>query len=221
MRRKRWIRASILVLVFLAVTSLGQWRRGRSSSVAVQSLPADPQEERILNVLRRMRDEGATYLSVPDADGRLLRILVEAVNARNVLEIGTSTGYSGLWISLGLQSTGGRLTTLEYDSGRAAAARRHFGEAGVGEMVNVIIGDAHDTVLQLEGPFDVVFIDADKSGYLDYLRKVLPKVRPGGLILAHNYGSAPDYVRAVTTDPSLETTFFDEGNGMSITLKKR
>lgn len=221
MRSRRWAWVTITVLAFLVAVSVGQWRRDRAARVPVRSLPADPQEERILRVLQRMDAEGLTYLSVPDADGRLLRILTEAVGARHVLEIGTSTGYSGLWICLGLQSTGGRLTTLELDAGRAAAARRHFAEAGVGEITTVIVGDAHDTVEQVEGPFDLVFIDADKSGYLDYLHKVLPKVRPGGLILAHNYRSAPDYVRAISHDPNLETTFFDQGNGMSITLKKR
>jgi caffeoyl-CoA O-methyltransferase len=79
-------------------------------------------------------------------------------------------------------------------------------------------------VTKITEPIDVLFIDADKEGYVDYLGKLLPRVRPGGLILAHNTGMGeriPDYIRAITTNPDLETTFFTEGGGMSVTLKKR
>jgi predicted O-methyltransferase YrrM len=138
-----------------------------------------------------------------------------------VVEIGTSTGYSGLWFCTALQNTGGKLTTFEIDPGLAALARKHFQQAGVQDIVTIVEGDAHQTVTKLKGPVDIVFIDADKEGYLDYLNKLLPLVRPGGLILAHNVDTAPDYVRAVTTNPDLETTFFSLGNGLGITLKKR
>lgn len=198
----------------------GQWPVGATPSGGVERAHSD-REAQILKVLERMRQDRETYLSVPDEDGRMLRVLTEAVGARHVVEIGTSTGYSGLWICLGLQATGGRLTTFEYDPGRAEAARRHFAEAGVTDLVTVVVGDGHKTVSRLMGPIDLVFLDADKSGYLDYLEKLLPLVRPGGLILAHNARSAPDYVRAVTRSPELETVFYHEGNDLSITLKKR
>jgi len=88
----------------------------------------------------------------------------------------------------------------------------------------VIEGDAHRTVERLNGSIDIVFIDADKEGYVDYLEKVLPLVRPGGLILAHNVNMAmagDGYVKRVTNDPALETVFYRDGAGLSITLKKR
>ncbi len=162
--------------------------------------------------------------NVPLADGRLIRLLTEAIGAKYAVEIGTSTGYSGLWFAAGLRSTGGKLTTFEIRPDVAATARETFAKAGVSEIVTVVEGNAHETVSQLEGPVDIVFIDADKQGYRDYLDKLLPLVRPGGLILAHNIGSAssnPDYVQAVTTNPELETVLFTSGNGMTITLKKR
>ena len=174
-------------------------------------------ERRVLAVLEEMRQSGTRHLSVDDKAGRLLRVLTEATGAKNVVEIGTSTGYSGLWLSLALQKTGGRLTTFEIDPGRAAQAREHFKKAGVAQLVTVVEGDAHKTVTQLQEPIDLVFIDADWGGYTDYLNKLLPLVRPGGLILAHNAESVPDYVKAVTTRPDLETVFV----GPSITLKKR
>lgn len=195
----------------------GQWPVESTRSAEAHN----DREAQILKVLERMRRDRETYLSVPEEDGRLLRVLTEAMGARHVVEIGTSTGYSGLWICLGLQATGGSLTTFEYHPGRAEAARKHFAEAGMADLVTVVVGDAHETVSRLQGPIDLVFLDADKSGYLDYLEKLLPLVRPGGLILAHNARSAPDYMRAVTRNPELETVFYHEGNDLSITLKKR
>ncbi|MHC4518498.1 MAG: O-methyltransferase, partial [Planctomycetota bacterium] len=88
----------------------------------------------------------------------------------------------------------------------------------------LIEGDAHEKVMDLSGSIDIVFVDADKEGYLDYLNKLLPKVRPGGLIIAHNInpGQAdPRYVEAVTTNPDLETVFYSQAGGVSVTMKKR
>ncbi len=181
-------------------------------------------EKRILDVQDEMVKSGKLYLSVPMTDGRMLRLLAEATGAKSVVEIGTSTGYSGLWLCLALQKTGGRLTTFEVDAGRAAAAREHFKKAGVERMVTLIEGDAHENVGRLKDAIDIVFIDADKEGYVDYLNKVLPLVRPGGLILAHNVrmaAVAEGYVKEVTSNPDLETVFYMDGAGLGVTLKKR
>ena len=183
--------------------------------------PGSDSEARILTVLKKAQETGATYLNVPVTDGRMLRLLTEANGARNAVEIGTSTGLSGLWLCLALQKTGGKLTTFEYDAGRAATARAHFKAAGVDNIVTVVEGDAHRTISRLKEPIDVLFIDADKEGYVDYLNKLLPLVRPGGLILAHNVDLVPEYDRLVTTNPALETLFYTEGGGLAITLKKR
>jgi predicted O-methyltransferase YrrM len=178
-------------------------------------------EKAILEVLDDMVKLHQTYLSVPEQDGKALRLLTEAVSARNVVEIGTSTGYSGLWLCLALHSTGGHLTTFEINHDRATMARRHFEQAGVERLVTVVEGDAHEQITKLQGPVDVVFIDAEKPGYVDYLNKLLPLVRPGGLILAHNVDAVPDYVKAVSGRPDLETIFYMEGAGLAVTLKKR
>jgi predicted O-methyltransferase YrrM len=162
-----------------------------------------------------------TYLSVPPEDGAALRLLAEAADAKNVVEIGTSTGYSGLWLCLALLRTGGHLTTFEIDHERAVMARGHFREAGVENLITIVEGDAHDQIGKLKLPIDVAFIDADKSGYVDYLNKLLPLVRPGGLILAHNVEMVPDYVKAVTTNPGLETIFYTPGAGLGVTLRRR
>jgi predicted O-methyltransferase YrrM len=197
----------------------GGFRPGRASGDALPQASTD-QEKRILSVLEEAWSKGATYANVPHADGRMLRLLAEAGKAKHVVEIGTSTGISGLWFCMALEKTGGRLTTFEYDSGRAATARGHFEKAGVARLVTIVEGDAHQTIARLKEPFDMLFIDADKEGYVDYLNRLLPLVRPGGLILAHNIDMVPDYERQVTSNPALETQFFREGGGMSITLKK-
>ena len=106
----------------------------------------------------------------------------------------------------------------------AALARENFATAGVADLVTVVEGDAHKKVADLKDSIDLVFIDADKEGYLDYLQKTLPLVRPGGLIVAHNMNPRmvdPGFLKAITTDPALETLFYTEGGGMSVTLKKR
>jgi len=187
------------------------------------SLAKTKEEEKIFAVLKDMyENQRKGMMNVPPDDGRMLRILTEALGAKHVVEIGTSNGYSALWICLGLQATGGKLTTHEYDAGRAALALKNFKRAGVDKMVTLVEGDAHKEVVKLKGPIDIVFIDADKAGYTDYLKKLLPLVRPGGLILAHNVpGTAADYVKAVTTSKDLETSFYRMGNGLGITMKKR
>ncbi len=217
----------VTVLVLAVVESLiaqpgGRTRRGRgfSSSVMQPPLPANEQEKKILSVLGDMDpDRSRGMMNVPEEDGRVLRLLAETTGAKHVVEIGTSNGYSGLWFCLALRTTGGKLTTHEIDSGRAQLARENFKRAGVDNMVTLVEGNAHDTVTRIKEPIDVLFIDADKPGYPDYLNKLLPLVRPGGLILSHNIDSTSgDYVRAITTDPNLETI---QAQGVTVTLKKR
>lgn len=187
----------------------------------VSCLAAAGSESSIRAVQERMVQGQKTYLSVPPEDGRALRLLAETAGARRVVEIGTSTGYSGLWFCLALEKTGGHLTTFEMDRGRAAQARDHFREAGVSSLVTIVEGDAHAQLTSVRGPVDVVFIDADKGGYVDYLNKVLPLVRPGGLILAHNLDMVPEYLKAVQGNPDLETILYREGGGLIVSLKKR
>jgi len=210
---------SLSALVALATMAAAQ----ESSTLAPSVLPEGhtPAEKRILATLELMARTHETYLNVPIADGLALRLLAEAINAQRVVEIGTSTGYSGLWFCLALESTGGHLTTFEINPDRAALARKRFRAAGEEGRVTIVEGDAHEKLSSLQGPIDLAFIDADKPGYLDYLSQLLPLVRPGGLILAHNVEMVPDYVSRVKADPELETIFYTEGRGLAVSLKKR
>jgi len=216
--RKAMMRTLVITGTLLATALAGVCQQSRYSNPPLAKTAA---EKKILAELNKMVKDKETYLSVPREDGEALWVLTEAVNAKRVVEIGTSTGYSGLWFCMALTATGGHLTTFEINHERFTEAHQHFEEAGVAGLVTQIEGDAHKNVEKLKGPIDVVFIDADKEGYVDYLQKVLPLVRPGGLILAHNIDMAPDYVRAVTTRPDLQTIFYMQGRGLGVTLKKR
>ena len=195
-------------------------RRGGGFSATQQPLGANEREKKILSVLEDMnRNQTRGMMNVPQEDGRILRLLTEAVGARNVVEIGTSNGYSGIWFCLALRTTDGKLTTHDIDEGRASLARENFKRAGVDNIVTLVMGNAHQTVTRIKEPIDVLFIDADKEGYPDYLTKLLPLVRPGGLILSHNIDSTgQDYIDAITKNPNLETV---QAQGVTVTLKKR
>jgi len=207
----------LLTGLVVAATACAQGRH-QGPVVNTPPVPGTPAEKRVLGVLDQMVTGRELYLAVDADNGRMLRLLAETAGAKNVVEIGTSTGYSGLWICLALQNTGGRLTTFEIDPARAEQARKHFEQAGVAGLVEVVVGDAHEKVKRLEDPIDLLFLDADKEGYASYLQALLPLVRPGGLIAADNVAMAPDYVKAVTTDPQLDTVFFGR---FAVTLKKR
>ncbi len=203
-------------------------RRGRGGQQGFTNkapTARNAKEKAILDVLDEMdRNQRGGNMNVPIEDGRFLRLLAESTGARQVVEIGTSNGYSGLWLCLALKATGGKLTTFEIDPARAALARQNFRKAGVDDIVTLVEGDAHEKVVEVAGPVDVVFIDADKEGYVDYLTKVLPKVRPGGLIVGHNVNppmADAKFVEAITTNPDLETIFYTQAGGVSVTLKKR
>ena len=204
--------------------SRGPMGADSAGSLEKAPLPKDDGEKKILDTMHRIRAEQGNRLNVPETDGRLLRLLAESIDARKVVEFGTSNGVSGLWFSLALRKTGGKLITHEIDPDTAVLARKNFAGAGVTELITVVEGNGHETATRLTGPIDMVFIDADKEGYSDYLKKTLPLVRPGGLICAHNVSARmPDqgFLKAITSDPSLETLFYREGTGMSVTLKKR
>lgn len=184
-------------------------------------------EQNILDVLADMYlNQRRGMMNVQPEDGRLLRLLTEAIGAKHIVEIGTSNGYSGIWFCLALRTTGGKLTTHEINARRASLARENFKRAGVSHIVTLVEGDAHKTITRLKEPIDILHLDADKAGYIDYLDKLLPLVRPGGLIIAHNTTnmgrSMQDYIEAVTTNPNLETKFLHkQGQGIGVTLKKR
>lgn len=202
-----------------------------------QSLAKNDVERKILATIAQMQ-AGPGFANVSNTDGRLLRLLAETIDAQRIVEIGTSTGESAVWFALALKATGGQISTHEIDDGRAAVATENFRKAGVDDIVTLVMGDAHQTVARYMDPadplfidasqgeaIDILFLDADKEGYVDYLEQLLPLVRPGGLVIAHNMNTRQAdrrFVTAITEDPQLETLILlKEGTGVGVTLKKR
>ena len=143
----------------------------------------DPATARLLAGIRAA-DKG--QLAVSEEDGRFLRVLVGATNAKSVLEIGAASGYSAIWIGMGLRQTGGKLVTIEYDPVRAKEAAANIQRAGLSDIVRVVPGDAFAEIPKVQGNFDLVFLDAWKPDYKKFFEMVFPRVTPGGLFLAHN-----------------------------------
>ena len=181
-------------------------------------------DQRIRSFLDRHRGAWHEW-NVPEQDGRILRDLVLKHRFTRALEIGTSTGHSGVWIAWGLAQTGGRLTTLEIDAERHQTAVRNFAEAGLAERIDARLGDAHELVRQLPGPFDFVFSDADKEWYLQYFKDLDPKLVVGGCFTAHNVlrsggDGAREFLDYVKARPNYTTTVeTGSGEGVSVRCK--
>jgi predicted O-methyltransferase YrrM len=204
----------------------------RSLTVAAQLLllPLAAQRpamnrQQILDHLAKMRATERGMMNVAPAEGEYLSELVKKLRAKSVLEIGTSNGYSGIWIAMGLRETGGCLLTLDIDDGRRSLALRNFKATGFDDIIESRLGDALKTLPALQGPFELVFIDAWKPDYKKYLDIVLPLVPAGGAIVAHNVDShpqeMPDFLEAVKTHPQLKTEWVKVGPaGLSVSWKK-
>ena len=171
-------------------------------------------------------------MNVPSVDGRTLHDLVLKNKYRSALEIGTSTGHSGIWIAWALSKTGGKLITIEIDESRHREAMKNFKEASLSDFIDARLADAHRLVPELKGPFDFVFSDADKEWYTNYFIAVSPKLAVGGCFTAHNvsayrrrYGFGRDggsqgFLEYVLGLPNYETTVNSSGGGISISYKK-
>lgn len=141
-------------------------------------------------------------MMIDATEGQLLRMLVALTGARHVLEIGTFAGYSALAMAETLPPNG-RIDTLEVDPGHAAKAARHIAEAGEDQRIVIHRGIALDTLERLRGPYDLAFLDADKSAYAAYYERVLPLMRPGGLIVADNVLRHGRVLETNAADPSV------------------
>jgi predicted O-methyltransferase YrrM len=162
-------------------------------------------------------------LNITADTGRFLWILVHAMAATRILEVGTSNAFSTIWLADAAQSTGGRVTTLEVDPEKISLARANLSAAGLEDVVDIIEGPAADNLFTLSGPFDLVFLDADRSSYLTYLDMIVPKLRAGGLLIADNAVShaheMESYLARVKSHSQLFAVTVPIGNGEEVALK--
>ena len=176
--------------------------------------------ESILNCLEVTAKE---YTNIAPENGQFLSILTRTIHAQNVLEVGTSNGYSAIWFAAALKETGGRLITLEFDPKRAGEAQSHLNEADLDDFVEIRIGNAIEEIPKCDYTFDLVFLDAEKSEYLQYLELVLPNVRKGGLIVADDTitmrGEMLDYIDFVFNTPLLDSVDIPLDDGIILSYK--
>lgn len=193
-----------------------------------QELNEDPALDR---KVKAFLESGRWYdMNVPESDGQLLYELIIQGNYTRALEIGTSTGHSGIWIAWALSKTGGKLITIDIDEGRHRTAVENFEKAGLSEYVDARLADAHELVKELKGPFDFVFSDADKNWYKQYFLDVDPKLVVGGCYTTHNirpssYGQRgggwnQDYYNFIMGLDNYESSLNTRGGGVLISYKK-
>jgi caffeoyl-CoA O-methyltransferase len=189
----------------------------------------------LLKVRQNTINNGLPEISIRPEEGQMLGFLARLIGVRRILEVGTLAGYSGIWLARALPDDG-QLITLELDPRHARIAREHFALAGVGERVTLIEGEAHHMLRQtmLDNElFDMVFLDADKEGYLDYLAWSLEHVRSGGLITGHSafregnvLRTPPDQrsratlemLHTLATHPRLTGTIIPVGDGIAVAM---
>jgi predicted O-methyltransferase YrrM len=215
-------RAFVVALVLALAPALA--RTGNLSAQATRP-PAQISPE-LAKLLQQIKQVDTGQLAVSEEDGRFLRVMAAACRSKHALEIGSASGYSAIWIGLGLRETGGRLVTIEYDPARAREAIDNVRRAGLSDIVQVVQGDAFKVIPRLPGTFDFVFLDAWKRDYKHFLDMVLPRLDAGGVFLAHNVVNKgkdmPDFLEAIERYPNLLTSIVTPaGEGISISYNRR
>ena len=180
----------------------------------------------ITALLTDIRKADRGQLAVSEEDGRFLRLLVTSSGSKRALEIGAASGYSAIWIGLGLRETGGRLVTIEYDPQRAKEAQANIAKAGLADIVQVVPGDAFKAIPGIQGQFDFVFLDAWKRDYQRFFDMVYPRMPGRGLFVAHNVlnkkSEMGDFLTTIETHPNLFTTIVaPSGEGVSVSVKRK
>ena len=197
-----------------------------AGTVHAQSKPAPAAEPNVNRLLAEIKKKDTGQLAVSEEDGRFMRLMIATSGAKRALEIGGASGYSAIWIGMGLRATGGRLVTIEYDPVRAKELAENVRRAGLSDIVQVVSGDAFEQIPKIPGTFDFVFLDAWKKDYKRFFEMVYPRLDPRGLFLAHNVvnkrNEMGDFLDVVLKHPALWTTIVspsDEGMSVSMRVK--
>lgn len=185
--------------------------------------PSPEQRERMLKEFRR------TGLNTTPSDAMMLRILVESSGVKRGVEVGSATGFGALNMGIGFERNGGHLTTVDIDPEMIRATRENVKKYGLEKTVTAIQGDALQVLPKLEGEFDFVFLDAVKRDYMKYFQALLPKLKPGALIVADNViqsgGQMKDFLDYIQNHPDYDTVIIraslEKNDGMSISYKKK
>jgi len=212
----RWIADVMIVCLSVSLAAEVRAQTGRTT----------PELDRKVQAFLDAERDKWDYLNVPYQDGKILHDLVVKGGFKAILEVGTSTGHSTVWLAWAAAKTGGRVTTIEIDRGRHERALANLKRAGVAAYVDARLADAHELVQVLPGPWDFVFQDADKEWYLQYFRDLEAKLAPGGCYTAHNV--ARPYAREVVQfleyarkRPGMSFRFAEGASGEGISISCR
>jgi predicted O-methyltransferase YrrM len=171
----------------------------------------------------REQERRKKMLNLEPDTAHLISLLVRSSGRKQLLEIGTSNGYSTIWLAWAAAITGGRVTSIERDEAKQASAEANLRRAGLRDRVDLLLGDATETVRTLAGPFDFVFFDADRHSAPDQLALLQSKLTAGALVLADNVHSHPDeiaaYLAAVDALPDFDHMVLSVGKGLSLAYK--
>jgi len=191
--------------------------------------------DRVRGVIKELEHfyRSTEFGPIHSEEGKILKILIELSGAKSILEIGTSIGFSGLWISLGIMQTGGELITLEVDPRLAKIAKDNFRRAGITDIVTLLEGNAFDVLPLPKKDFDFVFLDSTKNEYWDLFNLFFDSVKEKGIIVAHDTNCEREkmgiYLEGIKNHPGLDTvmtfTYDDKlrdiiSTGMAISYKK-
>lgn len=194
------------------------------ASVAVRTFAASMSlDARVEKFLSDKRSDWHDW-NVPYEDGKVLHDLIVRNNYTRALEIGTSSGHSAIWIAWALSKTGGKLITIEIDAKLHQKALQNFKAVGLEAFIDARRADAHQLVKELEGPFDFVFLDADKEWYTQYFKELDPKLANGGCFTAHNASNSfpgiKEFLDHIRSRPDYQTTIDrSSSSGISISYK--
>jgi predicted O-methyltransferase YrrM len=190
-----------------------------------QDLKENPELDK--RVKKFLEDQSGRWhdLNVPESDGKLLYDIILKGRYKSALEIGTSTGYSGIFIAWALSKTGGKLITIDIDEERHKTALENFRKAGLSDYIDARLADAHSLVKELNGPFDFVFSDADKGWLKNYFIDVDPRLTVGGCYTTHNisrrnYYGQQSYLEYIESLKNYDSTLDTSGGGMLISYKR-
>lgn len=177
-------------------------------------------EEELLTELEKTQKD---FWNVSRATANFLNMLIKISGAKNAVEVGTSNGYSGIWLAKALKETGGKLTTIEFWEKRIVLAQEHFKICEVDDIITIKQGEACDVLEEIDEEFDFAFIDANKSEYIKYFEIIDSKLKNGGIITADNITSHPekvaDFVEAIKSNPNYQTEILDLPGGLLIARK--
>lgn len=212
------VRGLFLLLLLVGIAFVAGRQNASEERVVRRAIDVAP-------LLAEIKKRDTDQLAVSEEDGRFLRLMIAASGARRVLEIGGASGYSAIWMGIGLRETGGRLVTIEYDAERAKELAENIRQAGLSDVVQVIPGDAFEQIPALDGTFDFVFLDAWKKDYQRFFDLVYPRLETGGVFIAHNVVNKRDemldFLDTIHSHPSMWTTIVAPSDeGMSVSLKR-